>query len=133
MSRGSRIISRRVPSPSCKQAEHQGERERSAALCLVGLEAELDEQAGDVGHSLPGHPLDDVGDALALRQLLVPLIGVRAAPRDTFAVRQVDGDEALLAMDDRHLDFRCGIGVDRETRLVRVTTAVRLKGWRGRL
>ncbi len=71
--------------------------------------------------------------AMGLRQLLVPLIGVRPAPRDTFAVRAVEGDEALLSFDDRHLDFRCGVGVDSEARLVRVTTTVRLKGWRGRL
>jgi hypothetical protein len=45
----------------------------------------------------------------------------------------VDGDEALLSFDDKHLDFRAGVGVNSETRLVRVVTAVRLKGWRGRL
>lgn len=32
-----------------------------------------------------------------------------------------------------HLDFRCGVGVDLDARLVRVTTAVRLKNRRGRL
>lgn len=70
---------------------------------------------------------------LGLRQLVVPLIGLRPAPDNVFAVRSVAGDEALISADDRHLDFRCGIGVDAELGLVRVTTVVRLKGWRGRL
>jgi hypothetical protein len=71
--------------------------------------------------------------AMGLRQALVPLLGLKPAPRETFRVREIVGDEALIAADDAHLDFRCGIGVDRDTRLVRVTTAVRLKGRRGRL
>jgi hypothetical protein len=71
--------------------------------------------------------------AMGLRQAFVPLLGLRPAPRETFRVREVVGDEALIAADDAHLDFRCGVGVDHETRLVRVTTAVRLKGSRGRL
>ncbi|MEU5863161.1 DUF2867 domain-containing protein [Nonomuraea sp. NPDC047529] len=71
--------------------------------------------------------------AMGLRQAIVPLIGIPRAPRDVFRVGRVEGDEALIAADDRHLDFRCGVGVDREARLVRVTTTVRLKGWRGRL
>jgi hypothetical protein len=71
--------------------------------------------------------------AMGLRQAFVPLLGLRPAPRETFRVREVVGDEALIAADDAHLDFRCGVGVDHETRLVRVTTAVRLKGRRGRL
>lgn len=71
--------------------------------------------------------------AMGLRQALVPLLGLRPAPRDTFRVHEVVGDEALIAADDAHLDFRCGVGVDRDTQLVRVTTAVRLNGRRGRL
>jgi hypothetical protein len=72
--------------------------------------------------------------AFALRQLLVPLIGVRRGNPDTvFAVRRVEGEEALMVASDRHLDFACGVGVDAGRRLVRVTTAVRLHGWRGRL
>ncbi|GAA1686876.1 hypothetical protein GCM10009792_03410 [Microcella alkalica] len=43
------------------------------------------------------------------------------------------GDEALLSIEDRHLGFRVGVGVDARARLVRVVTAVRLKGWRGRV
>ena len=70
---------------------------------------------------------------MALRQAVVPLIGVDPAPRDVFAVSHVEGDEALIVHDDRHLDFRAGVGYDPATRLLRVTTAVWLKGWRGRL
>ncbi len=69
-----------------------------------------------------------------LRQLLVPLIGVRQGDPDTaFAVRRVVGEEALVEASDRHLDFAAGIGVDAERRLVRLVTVVRLHGWRGRL
>jgi len=70
---------------------------------------------------------------LALRQALVPLIGVPRAGRDVFAVSRVEGEEALIVADDAHLDFRCAVGVDARAGLVRVTTAVRLHGWRGRL
>lgn len=71
--------------------------------------------------------------ALGARQLLSPLIGVPRSPRDIFYVRRVEGEEALLSADDRHLDFRVGVGVDEAHGLVRVITTVRLKGWRGRL
>lgn len=71
--------------------------------------------------------------AFAVRQLLAPVIGVPRGGRDTFAVSRVEDGEALIAVDDRHLDFRAGVAVDVDTRLVRVTTVVRLKGWRGRV
>ncbi|UJP40064.1 DUF2867 domain-containing protein [Cellulomonas palmilytica] len=75
--------------------------------------------------------------ALGLRQLLVPLIGVRPAPRATFAVDEVvadeHGGEALVVADDRHLDFRCGVAVDARAGLVAVTTNVRVHNRRGRL
>lgn len=74
-----------------------------------------------------------VRSVLAVRQAVVPLLGIPVAPRDVFRVRHVEGDEALISANDKHLDFRCAIGVDVETRLVRVTTTVKLKGWRGRL
>ncbi len=70
---------------------------------------------------------------MALRQLVVPLIGVAPARADVFAVHSVLGQEALIGASDRHLDFRCGVGVDHEAGLLRVTTAVWLHGWRGRL
>ncbi|MDH6279747.1 DUF2867 domain-containing protein [Prescottella agglutinans] len=71
--------------------------------------------------------------AFALRQLLAPLIGVPRGGRDIFAVARVEDGEALISVDDRHLDFRAGVAVDTDAGLVRVTTVVRLKGWRGRV
>ncbi|QCQ93648.1 DUF2867 domain-containing protein [Rhodococcus sp. SGAir0479] len=71
--------------------------------------------------------------AFAVRQMLVPLIGVPRGGRDVFAVARVQDGEALVSADDRHLDFRAAVAVDAETRLVRMTTVVRLKGWRGRV
>jgi hypothetical protein len=69
--------------------------------------------------------------ALAVRQLLVPLLGIPRAADDVFAIREHREDEALLGADDRHLDFRCGVAVNPPARLLRVTTTVRLHGWRG--
>ena len=71
--------------------------------------------------------------AMALRQAFVPLIGIARAHSDVFSIRETADDEVLVAADDRHLDFRCAIAVDEQTRLLRVTTTVRLHGWRGRL
>jgi hypothetical protein len=72
--------------------------------------------------------------AFGLRQLLAPLIGVpRGDRRTVFAVQRVVGEEALIVTNDRHLDFACGVGVDARRHLVRMTTTVRLHGWRGRL
>jgi hypothetical protein len=47
---------------------------------------------------------------------------------DAFAVRRVEGDEALVAVDARRVDLRVGVGVDEENALVRVVTALRFKG-----
>lgn len=71
--------------------------------------------------------------AVAVRQALVPLLGIRRAPRGTFRISATEDDEALIAVDDTHLDFRCGVAVDDAERLVRVTTTVRLHNGRGRL
>ena len=79
--------------------------------------------------SMPGW----VVGALAARQLLVPLLGIPQAATDVFAIREQQDEEVLLAADDRHLDFRCEVAVDRAARLLRVTTTVRLHGWRGRV
>ena len=70
---------------------------------------------------------------MGLRQALVGLVGINRAPRGVFAVSDVRGEEALISADDKHLDFRCGVAFDAGARLLRVTTTVRLKGWRGRL
>ncbi|WP_432510556.1 DUF2867 domain-containing protein [Kineococcus sp. SYSU DK001] len=74
-----------------------------------------------------------VAAALRARQALVPLLGIERAPHAAFTVSRVVGEEALIAVDDTHLDFRCAVGVDRERELVRCTTAVRLKNRRGRV
>jgi hypothetical protein len=74
-----------------------------------------------------------VAAALAVRQAVVPLLGIRRAPKDTFAIRDQVDDEVLMAADDTHLDFRCAVAVDPVARLVRVTTTVRLHGWPGRV
>ena len=71
--------------------------------------------------------------AMAVRQVVVPLLGIARANSDVFTIRETAEDEVLVAADDRHLDFRCAIAVDESTRLLRVTTTVRLHGWRGRL
>lgn len=70
---------------------------------------------------------------MTLRQLLVPLIGVTPGRQSVFEVRRVHGEEALIRADDRHLDFCAAVGVDAVNRTVRVTTAVQLHGWRGRV
>ena len=68
-----------------------------------------------------------------LRESLVRLIGVEQADPSVFDVCLVEGDEALISADERHLNFRAGVGVDKERSLVRVTTVVKLHGRRGRL
>ena len=70
---------------------------------------------------------------MSVRQGLVRLIGMKPSPDDTFDVDEVCGGEALIVADERHLDFRAGVGVDRAHRLLRITTTVRLHGWRGRV
>lgn len=74
-----------------------------------------------------------ISAALALRELLAPLMGVPRAGKDAFRVDRVEGEEALISADDAHLDFRVGVGVDPAAGLLRVVTTVRLKGLRGRL
>jgi hypothetical protein len=71
--------------------------------------------------------------AMAVRQAVVPLLGIARAHSDVFTIRETADDEVLVAADDRHLDFRCAIAVDEPTRVLRVTTTVRIHGWRGRL
>lgn len=74
-----------------------------------------------------------VGALFWLRERMVSLVDIPPAQPDVFAVDAVTGQEALISADDVHLDFRCGVGVDPHAGLLRVTTAVRLHGWRGRL
>lgn len=68
-----------------------------------------------------------------VRMFFAGLLGLRPAPSHVFDVCEVHDDEALMAFDDDHLDFRCAVGVDPAARIVRVTTVVRLHGWRGQL
>jgi hypothetical protein len=70
---------------------------------------------------------------LAVRQAVVGLLGIPRADRTAFAISRVEGEEALIVTDDRHLDFRIAVGVDDRRGLLRITTAVRLHGWRGRI
>jgi len=81
----------------------------------------------------PGSAPGWVRALFGVREALVGLIGVHRAPRHVFAVREVAGQEALIAADAGHLDFRAGVGVDPVARMVRVTTTVRLHGVRGRI
>lgn len=74
-----------------------------------------------------------VAALLALRQTVVGLIGIERAEASVFAVDEVVGEEALIVADEAHLDFRVAVGVDAAAGLVRLTTVVRLHGWRGRL
>jgi hypothetical protein len=74
-----------------------------------------------------------VGLLFLVRQVVVRLVGIPRGDRSAFDIDRVSGGEALIAHDDRHLDFRCGVAYDPSTRLLRITTTVRLKGWRGRL
>lgn len=64
---------------------------------------------------------------LGARLLLNRWVG-RPAWCTALRVRRVEGDEALVSVDSRHLDMRVGVGVDEEHALVRVVTAVRFKG-----
>lgn len=69
---------------------------------------------------------------MLVRQAIVRLVGSPPAARDVFDIRERLGDEVLIAGDEKHLDFRCAVAVDPALGLVRVTTTVRLHGWRGR-
>jgi hypothetical protein len=104
-----------------------------ATIAVIGPQASID--PAEWGRMLFGRDAMPrwVLVAMALRQVAVRLIGIPPAARDVFRIREVVGDEALIAADDRHLDFRCGVAVDAGMRLVRITTTVKLHGWRGRL
>ncbi len=69
----------------------------------------------------------------ALRQAIVGLLGIPRGDTSMFHVSGARGEEALIAVNDRHLDFRAAVGIDTDRRLLRITTAVALHGWRGRL
>ena len=65
-----------------------------------------------------------------IREAAVRLVGIPPGRPGVFAVREVRDGEALIDTDDRHLRFVAGVRADHG--LLHVTTAVQLKGWRGR-
>ena len=104
-----------------------------AVVFVPGTAALHDDPAWWVRQVFDVRPVPWVAGLFALRQALVGLIGVSRGSGSSFDVRSVRGDEALVGTDENHLDFRAAVAVDHERRLLRVTTAVRLHGWRGRL
>jgi hypothetical protein len=65
-----------------------------------------------------------------VREVVARLMGIPSG-RGAFTVREVRAGEALMDTDERHLRFVAG--VQASDGLLHVTTAVRLKGWRGQL
>lgn len=70
---------------------------------------------------------------MAVRQATAWVVGASRGRRaeDVFASVADDGREVVTHEPDQHLDFWVGVAVD--DGLLRVTTVVRLHGWRGRL
>lgn len=68
-----------------------------------------------------------------IRQRLVGLVGIKKGESTVFAVQRVENGEALISANDTHLDFRAAVKIDCESRLLQVTTVVKLHGWKGRL
>jgi hypothetical protein len=65
------------------------------------------------------------------REVVARLLRIPPGRPEMLAVREVRDGEALIDTDDPHLRFVAGVRA--EDRLLHVTTAVQLKGWRGRL
>lgn len=70
---------------------------------------------------------------LALRRPVAAVLRIPKDDGEVFAVAEVADGEALIRGDAVHLDFRVGVAADLDRRLLRVVTAVRVHGWRGRL
>jgi len=66
-----------------------------------------------------------------VREVVARLLRIPPGQASIFAVREVRDGEAIIDTDDRHLRFVAGVRAD--DRLLHVTTAVELKGWRGQL
>ena len=66
-----------------------------------------------------------------VREALVHVLGIPPGERSMLAVDHVQDGEAIIDTDDVHLHFVAGVRVEPER--VTVTTAVTLKGWRGRV
>lgn len=67
----------------------------------------------------------------AVREVAVRVLRLPPGDPRMLAVDRMVGDEALIDTDDVHLHFAAAVRAD--PGLVHVTTAVQLKGWRGRL
>jgi hypothetical protein len=65
-----------------------------------------------------------------VREVFARLLRIPPGRPGMLAVREVRDGEALIDTDDRHLRFVAGVRADHG--LLHVTTAVQLKGWRGR-
>lgn len=63
--------------------------------------------------------------------MAVKALGIPRGGRWMLAVSRATSDEAIIDTDDRHLRFVAAVTA--EPHLVHVTTAVTLKGWRGRV
>lgn len=70
---------------------------------------------------------------IGLRQALVGLVGIEKGDQSVFEVDRVANGEALIVEDAAHLDFRAGVRIDTDHRLLAITTVVKLHGWRGKL
>jgi hypothetical protein len=66
-----------------------------------------------------------------VREALVRVLGIPPGEQSMLAVDHVQDGEAIIDTDDVHLHFVAGVRVEPER--VTVTTAVTLKGWRGRV
>jgi hypothetical protein len=82
-----------------------------------------------------GRPPGWIRAAMSARDAIARRAHLRTLPPDPpetgFPVLRRYQDEIVLGVDDRHLDFRIGVRVDRKR--VRVTTAVQLNNRLGRL
>ncbi|QSB13105.1 DUF2867 domain-containing protein [Natronosporangium hydrolyticum] len=79
-----------------------------------------------------GDPPRWVATLLVARNALVRLVGVPPASRRVFDVHAASEREALLGVDDEHLDFRVSVLVDPAGRRVTLSTVTRAHNRRGR-
>lgn len=89
---------------------------------------------------LPAHATADAGawarslfSGHTLPRFVRVMLRLARVGNDPFQIRPVDGEEALVFVDDNRMDFRAAVSVDEATALVRIVTTVRLKGRLGRL
>lgn len=143
---------RQVPVPTDSLAARAFERPDYADAFRVALRNPelrwVDTCAREVFLATPGWAMA----LMALREWAAARIGLKTAPRRTspqevedfvfrtgnrlalFEVRDRTCEEILLGEDDRHLDFRVSLRLERagRGRWLTVSTVVRFHGWRGR-